>query len=856
MIAESEITRVKTGADIVAVAASYGLALTQKGKDHFAKCPFHEDTDASLSLNRAKGVYHCFSCGAKGNVIQLVQHLEKVSFPEAFERLVGKDLGLAAAPAAPTATPAITAEERQALLAQAWSSFRASCDQSDKGRRYLAEVRGFTHLAGVEVGFCPADFGSRLDPATQTRLQSVGLLGVNSHAHFADCVVFALRSSSGEVLGFYGRKVHGPGTHYYLPGKREGLFFRKSNDAESIVLTESVIDALTVMEHFGHDVLALHGVNGFTSEHSDFLSAYRRVYLLLDGDRAGNEAAHRLSQRLTGHKTHVIALPDDNDPNSFLLDESKRSERIQWLQAQLSAIEPRATKLTLHEEKGALVVRGGAAQYAVQGLTTHGMDRLKVAIRVTIGQNPSAFFMDSPDLYSRRARASFVEGVCEELGLGEEDVQSDVKGLVSLLESERLRMLEGGETKVPEMTEPQRDAALSRLRSPTLVADILADLDLLMVGEEDAKLLGYLGSLSRLLEKPLGILVVSRSGAGKTTLQDTVCSLVPPESLRQYTRITGQTLFYGDNNSLKHKVLAIEEEGGMEGAMYAIRTLQSSQKLVLATTRNDPKTGRIRQEEYTVEGPVGIMISTTNPDALGDETRNRFVVLTIDESDEQTERILRAAMWSHTLEGRMDHSRRRHIIERHHDMHRLLRPVEVVNPYAQFLEYSLGRLQMRREQAKYACLIDAVALLHQHQRDVKTYTVEGEAHAYIEVAVEDIALANRLALSFFPNSTDELAPHTRRLGEEVSRLVESKGGEVTFTRRELRQFCGWSDWQVREALRQLEEMECVTRVSGRNGEVIMYGMQVDLRTEGRRSLLLTDPVELGRRMEEWRNGRA
>jgi len=212
-------------------------------------------------------------------------------------------------------------------------------------------------------------------------------------------------------------------------------------------------------------------------------------------------------------------------------------------------------------------------------------------------------------------------------------------------------------------------------------------------------------------------------------------------------------------------------------------------------------------------------------------------------------------MWAHTLEGRMEHSRRKKIMQRHHNMQRMLKPVEVVNPYARFLEYSIGKLQMRREQAKYACLIDSVALLHQHQREVKTYTVEGEIHPYIEVTVEDIALANRLALPFFPNSTDELAPHTRRLGEEISKLVESKGGDVSFTRRELRSFCGWSDWQVREGLKQLEDLEFVSRMTGRNGELITYGMLVDLRTDpDRGTLLLTDPVELARRMEEWTNG--
>jgi len=874
MIAEAALQDVKENSDIVMVAQSLGLAVTRKGKDHFAKCPFHADADASLSINRAKGVYHCFGCDAKGNVIQLVQHMEKVGFPEAVRRLANtgsaapmasiahKAPSAQSAPATynvPTASPAPTPAERKELLAHAWASFRSSYGRTGDGRRYLEEERGLVKMSNIEIGFCPADFGAKFDASTRQRLQSVGIIGSTGHAHFADCVTFALRGPDGEVLGVYGRKVRGQGKHFYLPGKREGLFFRRTPDAESVVVTESVLDALTVMEHYGHDVLALHGVNGFTQEHSDFLADYRRVYLLLDGDLAGLSAAHQLSQRLAGtrKKIHMVELPDDADPNSFLLDASTRPERLAWLGSQLVAIEPVERKMKLVEERGILVAKGGAAEYAVQGLGTQGMDRLKVVIRATLPNNPSAFYLDTPDLYSRKARASFVDGIREELGLGEEDAQDDVKSLVTLLEAERLRMTEASSdvAKVPEMTEAERAEALAYLRSPTLIDDIQKDLDLFLVGEEDTKVVAYLGAVSRLLDKPLGILVVSRSSAGKTRLQEAVCSLTPPEALLSFTRITGQTLFYGDPDSLRHKVLTIEEEGGMEQAIYSIRTLQSSQRLSLGTTRNDPKTGRIRQESYTVEGPVFIMISTTNPDALGGETRNRFVVLTIDESEEQTRRILEAAMRAHTLEGRIDAVRRRKATQRHYNIQRLLRPVEVVNPYATFLDYSISKLQMRREQAKYACLIDSVALLHQHQREVKTYTVEGEVRPYIEVTVEDIALANRLAQTFFPNSTDELAPHTRRLGEEISKLVESKGGDVSFTRRELRDSSGWSDWQIREGLRHLEELEYVSCAAGRNGSLMTYNMVVDVRTESQRgTLLLTDPSELSRRMAEWKEG--
>ena len=147
-------------------------------------------------------------------------------------------------------------------------------------------------------------------------------------------------------------------------------------------------------------------------------------------------------------------------------------------------------------------------------------------------------------------------------------------------------------------------------------------------------------AVSRLLSDPLAILILSRSGAGKTRLQDAVCKFVPPESVIQYTRLTGKSLFYKEENSLKHNVLAIEEDEGMQEAMYSIKTLISSQKLSVAATRTDAKTGKLSVDEYTVYGPVVVMVSTTNPNGLTDEEKRRFLILTIDESREQTKSIL------------------------------------------------------------------------------------------------------------------------------------------------------------------------------------------------------------------------
>ena len=86
------INEIRSKTDIVDIISSY-LPLTQKGKNFFGVCPFHDDTNPSMSVSREKQIYRCFSCGASGNVFTFVADFEKISFTEAV-RLLGEKVGI------------------------------------------------------------------------------------------------------------------------------------------------------------------------------------------------------------------------------------------------------------------------------------------------------------------------------------------------------------------------------------------------------------------------------------------------------------------------------------------------------------------------------------------------------------------------------------------------------------------------------------------------------------------------------------------------------------------------------------------------------------------------------------------
>jgi hypothetical protein len=144
-------------------------------------------------------------------------------------------------------------------------------------------------------------------------------------------------------------------------------------------------------------------------------------------------------------------------------------------------------------------------------------------------------------------------------------------------------------------------------------------------------LLVYLAGVSRLLDRPLAVIVQSPSAAGKSMLMDSALAFLPEEARIKYSAMTGQSLYYLGETNLKHKILAIVEEAGAEKASYALKLLQSEGELTIASTGKDPQTGRMETQEYHVEGPVMIMLTTTAID-LDEELQNRCLTLAVDDS--------------------------------------------------------------------------------------------------------------------------------------------------------------------------------------------------------------------------------
>ncbi|MDX1407993.1 MAG: hypothetical protein R3330_07665, partial [Saprospiraceae bacterium] len=149
-------------------------------------------------------------------------------------------------------------------------------------------------------------------------------------------------------------------------------------------------------------------------------------------------------------------------------------------------------------------------------------------------------------------------------------------------------------------------------------------------------------------------------------------------------------------HDLQHKILAVAEEAGASDAAYALKLLQSEGALSIASTGKDPASGRLVTQEYTVEGPV-MILSTTTAINLDEELLNRCLILGVDENRAQTKAIHRLQRSRRTLSGLLASKDKTQILNCHRNAQRLLKPLSVINPYAEQLTFLDDRPRTRRD---------------------------------------------------------------------------------------------------------------------------------------------------------------
>lgn len=845
----------------------YGLPLRETNPYSYqCLCPFHEDKNPSLkvSLKNGKWLWHCFGCNKSGNVLDFVMAYEKIPFARAYEKLGNQSAvgGQQSAVKSKNETPKPgELVNRQELLERAVSFYQESFLNDRRGVEYLAGrgITGNDIYQSFRIGLVTGGLKKTLSEDENHELirglKEIGILNASSQEHFLNCVIFPIFDENDNVSGIYGRRVSSfnqLSEHLYLPGPRLGVWnWQALKLAKEIILTESIIDALSCYVLGFRNVIPLYGVNGLTGDHVRLFEKYltRKIYLCLDNDQAGKEARGRIKEKLSalGIEIHDLILPSEFKDINEALQKGFTAEQFKKILSPVEEKRPASVSIVNQEypritqQEDLIMLDFGPRQYRIRGLNAKNLGTMKVNLKVQSGEN---YHLDSFDLYTAKARSIFISQCRKIFSAGEAELSQELSRIIGELEKIQANSLD---LKTPaqekQMTPEQEQEALQSLKSPSLLSDILRDLETLgYVGEAANKAIGYLVSVSRKLSEPLSCVIISQSSAGKSALAEFLEKLCPPEECLLYSRLTPQALYYMDKEALKRKLLIIEERAGAEAADYSIRTLQSRKKLTQAVPLKDPNTGKIRTMNFEVEGPIAYIETTTRP-RINEENATRCFELYLDESKEQTKRIQQAQKEAKTLSGLNKKENRDKIILKQQNMQRLLKEVRVVNPYACLLEFPADWLRTRRDHLRFLNLIEAITFLYQYQREIKKTETDQE---YIESTLEDYRIAYDLAKEVLGESFTELKKPQRELLEKIETLIKEEHQEAV-NRRQIREYTGLGDHRLRDLLSELVNLEYLLVIEGKQGKGYRY--QLAERCVSAEKILsgLTTPEELAKK---------
>jgi hypothetical protein len=710
------------------------------------------------------------------------------------------------------------------LLERVVEHYHRTFCASRVAQAYLTR-RGLTNpdlLKAFRVGYADGSLLKRI-PRTGDLREALRALGVITEAGrelLGGCIVIPIADpQTGMWTTLYGRGVR-TARHCYLPGPLRGVWnFQAARSSDTVILTESVLDALSFHQAGLATAIPIYGTQGCMADHLDLLTReqVRTVIVALDNDDAGRTATTALTEKLTaaGIAVRIATYPAGvKDANELLVSANGDTPAI--FRALVDAAEPTQSTVTVSMPSAAspAIMRDGDALVLRRDDVTYRarvypplLGRLRATVKVTRG---GAFHVDTLDLYASRSRAEFTKRVAKTLGIEADGVEPDLLAL--LVEAEQLPDSEkpaiDSASAPPVMSDAERAEALAFLKRRDLLDQVACDIDALgFVGEATNTRLLYLVAISRKLPDPLSAIVLSQSGAGKSGLTEVLERLTPPEDVVLLTRLTPQSLYYIEPGFLDRKLVIVEERYGSMEADYSIRVLQSRKKLIAAAPIKDPQTGTLKTKVFTVEARAAFIEATT-ASAVNHENATRCFELMMDESAEQTRRIHARMALLRTERGLALRQAADAIARRHWHAQRLLEPAPVVIPFADALTFPSAWLRTRRDYARFLNLIEVSAFLHQHQRAGR--------HGAIVAEVADYAVAYDLVATVLSETLADLRSPLRAAVEQIRALCDQGDGSVS--RRAIREALAVPDSTVRGWLQSLVDLEYLALVdTGQKG---------------------------------------
>ena len=340
MITEEQIEEIKKKSDIVEVISSY-IPLTKKGRNYFGLCPFHDDHSPSMSVSPEKGIYTCFVCGAKGNVISFVMDFEKLNYVEAL-KVLGEKCGISLN---------VSTYQKKDNYYEFYNIYEftnkfyqnnLNTASGHDAREYLKN-RGITDEiikefnVGLALGFDKSVTKLLIQKGYKEKdLVDIGISNKNDYGYqdlFLNRVMFPLWNTEGKIIGYSGRIYNVSDTAKYINTKetvifKKGLnlynYHRAKNEVRmsgSVIIMEGFMDVIRAYSVGIKNVVATMGT-ALTVEQANLIRKLsNNVILCFDGDKAGNKATYACGNELLkiGISPKVVRLESNLDPDEYII---------------------------------------------------------------------------------------------------------------------------------------------------------------------------------------------------------------------------------------------------------------------------------------------------------------------------------------------------------------------------------------------------------------------------------------------------------------------------------------------------------------------------------------------------------
>jgi DNA primase len=840
-----EISQIKSSLEITQVAAQLGITINPKTKR--ALCPFHPDKTPSLQFSKEKQIATCFSSNCTAGTMDVIGLTEKKLQKSTHETLnYLKEL----------VTNHVELEITPSVKTIGQPDYHRDFEQMKIGFSNSSTARNYAQ-------------SRKLDRKTLT--MGYNPLKNSRYNYLRGCIIFPLKNKSGNVVSLYGRHVpsgvegsvtNQDNARHYYTANRSGLYPHYPQAAtKTLILTESIIDCATLMQYKSTlnfeletlNFLALYGTNGLTKEHLEAIKEWAisspsgrsggaEIILFLDGDAAGIQAAVNhgttLKELLPNIKISVVNTLENEDINSLLIGHSEEiftqllKERTPFFystekQIKSSTEEKKQSTVpqTLNSKLSTLncvnpnniTYQAQTATYYIKGGIRRDLDSLRVTLVIENLEN-KAKSRNKLDLYEDKQTEKISREAAEKLNLRADLIEQDLNILTDLLDQYREQSLpnlpstrEGAlATQKKMLTPAEKEKCFAFLKKPKLLENINELIGKSgVVGEEKSRIFLFGIASTYKMENTLHALIQGTSGSGKTHLLATIMDFMPPEDTISLTRVTESSFYNYGEYELQNKLIGMEDFDGLEEkAELAFRELQSKGMISSSTSGKNEHTGQITGYVKKVFGPIASLSATTKGE-IYEDNMSRCFLLSVDESLEQTQRIIKYQ--NEKAAGLIDTTKEKEIREFLRNCMRLLQPLDVVNPFANKIDLPSEAQKIRRLNDLFQSYVKQVTLLNQYQR---TKDVQGR----LITDKEDVRTAIEIMFDSIILKVDELDGSLRDFYEKLKKYILAKGKDYEFEQREIRQSFRMSKTQMHRNINSLLELEYLakTYISARN----------------------------------------